>query len=178
METKKIFKPFAVWSLEKEEGYLRKMHQQGWALQKYNVMYTFKKTEPKDVVYKADFRLEYKDSTEKQKEYIQIYEMCGWKHVTSFAKWNYFCKEVEEANELPDIYSEKETRIQKLTELLQFFVIMFVTIMPALYLCFLGPSESRIPYIFKGMIGFIGCMYLYIFINVYWKIKKLKNEIL
>ena len=120
METKKIFKPFAVWSLEKEEAYLRKMHQQGWALQKYNVMYTFKKTEPKDVVYKADFRLEYKDSTEKQKEYIQIYEMCGWKHVTSFAKWNYFCKEVEEANELPDIYSEKETRIQKLTELLQF----------------------------------------------------------
>ena len=46
--------------------------------------------------------------------------MCGWKHVTSFAKWNYFCKEVEEENELPDIYSEKETRIQKLTELLQF----------------------------------------------------------
>ena len=43
METKKIFKPFAVWSLEKEEAYLRKMHQQGWALQKYNVMYTFKK---------------------------------------------------------------------------------------------------------------------------------------
>ncbi len=90
------------------------MHQQGWALQKYNVMYTFKKTEPKDVVYKADFRLEYKDSTEKQKEYIQIYEMCGWKHVTSFGKWNYFCKEVEEENELPDIYSEKETRIQNL----------------------------------------------------------------
>ena len=40
--------------------------------------------------------------------------MCGWKHVTSFAKWNYFCKEVEEENELPDIYSEKETRIQNL----------------------------------------------------------------
>ena len=75
METKKIFKPFAVWSLEKEEAYLRKMHQQGWALQKYNVMYTFKKTEPKDVVYKADFRLEYKDSTEKQKN-ISKYMKC------------------------------------------------------------------------------------------------------
>jgi hypothetical protein len=104
--------------------------------------------------------------------------MCGWKHVTSFAKWNYFCKDVEEENELPDIYSEKETRIQKLTELLQFFAIMFVTVMPALYLCFLGTSKSRIPYIYKGMVGFIGCMYLYIFINVSWKIKKLKKEIL
>lgn len=46
------------------------------------------------------------------------------------------------------------------------------------YLCFFGLLEFRIFYIFKGMIGFIGCMYLYIFINVYWKIKKLKNEIL
>ncbi len=38
-------------------------------------MYTFKKTEPKDVVYKADFRLEYKDSTEKQKN-ISKYMKC------------------------------------------------------------------------------------------------------
>ena len=122
----------------KRGSLLRKMHQQGWALQKYNVMYTFKKTEPKDVIYKADFRLDYKDSKEKQKEYIEIYEMCGWKHVTSFMKWNYFCKEVEEENELPDIYSDKETRIQKLTELLQVFAFMFVTLMPALYLSFWG----------------------------------------
>ena len=47
------------------------MHQKGWALQKYNVMYTFKKTEPKDVVYKADFRLDYKDSKEKQKNILK-----------------------------------------------------------------------------------------------------------
>ncbi|AFU13621.1 DUF2812 domain-containing protein [Bacillus toyonensis] len=175
METKKVFKFFAGWSLEKEEAFLRKMHQQGWALQKYNIMYTFKETKPKDVIYKADFRLDYKDTKEKQKEYIEIYEMCGWKHVTSFAKWNYFCKEVEEENKLPDIYSDKETRVQKLTELLQFVAIMFVTLMPALYLCFLGISESGL---YKGMVGFFGFVYVYILINLYWKIKKLKKEIL
>ncbi|QUG84589.1 DUF2812 domain-containing protein [Bacillus nitratireducens] len=175
METKKVFKFFAGWSLEKEEAFLRKMHQKGWALQKYNVMYTFKKTEPKDVIYKADFKLDYKDSKEKQKEYIEIYEMCGWKHVTSFAKWNYFCKEVEDDNELPDIYSDKETRIQKLTELLQFIAIMFATLIPAFYLCFFGTSESKI---YIGMVGGLACIYLYILINLYWKIKKLKKEIL
>lgn len=37
-----------------------------------------------------------------------------------FCEVELLCKEVEEENELPDIYSEKETRIQKLTELLQF----------------------------------------------------------
>lgn len=137
METKRVFKFYVGWSLEKEEAFLRKMHQQGWALQKYNVMYTFKKTEPKDVIYKADFRLVYRDSKEKQQEYFEIYEMSGWKRVTSFTGWNYFCKEVEEVNELPDIYSDKETKIQKLTELLQFIAIMFAMLIPALYLCFL-----------------------------------------
>ncbi|MGG0649790.1 DUF2812 domain-containing protein [Bacillus mycoides] len=178
METKKVLKFFAAWSLEKEEAFLRKMHQQGWALQKYNVMYTFKKTEPKDVIYKADFRLDYKDSKEKQKEYIELYEMCGWKHVTSFTKWNYFCKEVEEENELPDIYSEKETRIQKLKELSLFFVIMLATILPSMYNVFLSPIESRVPIWAKVMVGVVSCMWMYLFIRLSWKIKKLKNEIL
>ncbi|AIW84654.1 MULTISPECIES: DUF2812 domain-containing protein [Bacillus] len=178
METKKVLKFFAAWSLEKEEAFLRKMHQQGWALQKYNVMYTFKKTEPKDVIYKADFRLDYKDSKEKQKEYIELYEMCGWKHVTSFTKWNYFCKEVEEENELPDIYSEKETRIQKLKELSLFFVIMLATILPSMYNVFLSPIESRVPIWAKVMVGVVSCMWMYLFIRLSWKIKKLKSEIL
>ncbi|MGG1792165.1 DUF2812 domain-containing protein [Bacillus mycoides] len=178
METKKVLKFFAAWSLEKEEAFLRKMHQQGWALQKYNVMYTFKKTEPKDVIYKADFRLDYKDSKEKQKEYIELYEMCGWKHVTSFTKWNYFCKEVEEENELPDIYSEKETRIQKLKELSLFFVIMLATILPSMYNVFLSPIESRVPIWAKVMVGVVSCMCMYLFIRLSWKIKKLKSEIL
>ncbi|MED0986238.1 DUF2812 domain-containing protein [Bacillus paramycoides] len=178
METKKVLKFFAAWSLEKEEAFLRKMHQQGWALQKYNVMYTFKKTEPKDVIYKADFRLDYKDSKEKQKEYIEIYEMCGWKHVTSFAKWNYFCKEVEEENELPDIYSEKETRIQKLNELLLFFIIMLAAILPSMYNVFLSPIESRVPFWAKVMVGVIGFMWMYLFVRLSWKIKNLKSEIL
>ncbi|PFN20379.1 DUF2812 domain-containing protein [Bacillus cereus] len=178
METKRVLKFFAAWSLEKEEAFLRKMHQQGWALQKYNVMYTFKKTEPKDVIYKADFRLDYKDSKEKQKEYIEIYEMCGWKHVTTFTKWNYFCKEVEEENELPDIYSEKETRIQKLKELSLFFVIMLATILPSMYNVFLSPIESRVPIWAKVMVGVVSCMWMYLFIRLSWKIKKLKSEIL
>ncbi|HDR7277438.1 TPA: DUF2812 domain-containing protein, partial [Bacillus paranthracis] len=156
METKRVFKFFAGWSLEKEEAFLRKMHQQGWALQKYNIMYTFKKTEPKDVIYKADFRLVYRDSKEKQQEYFEIYEMSGWKRVTSFTGWNYFCKEVKEGNELPDIYSDKETRVQKFTELLQVIAIMFATLIPALYLCFLGVSESGL---YKGMVGFFVCLY-------------------
>ena len=143
METKRVFKFFMAWNLEKEEAFLRKMHQQGWALQKYNLIYTFQKTEPKDVIYKADFRLVYRDSKEQQQEYFEIYEMSGWKRVTSFTSWNYFCKEVEEVNELPDIYSEKETRIQKLNELLLFLVIISASLLPSMYNLFFKPDGIK-----------------------------------
>ncbi|MCU4787367.1 DUF2812 domain-containing protein, partial [Bacillus cereus] len=43
---------------------------------------------------------------------------------------------------------------------------------------FLSSSEFRIPILIKGLIGFLGCMYLYIFVMLFWKIKKLKKEIL
>ncbi len=78
------------WNLEKEEAFLRKMHQQGWALQKYNLMYTFQKTEPKDVMYKADFRLVYRDSKEQQQEYFEIYEMSGLETRNKFHKMELF----------------------------------------------------------------------------------------
>ncbi|MBE7122772.1 DUF2812 domain-containing protein [Bacillus cereus] len=178
MEIKKVFKFFTAWNLEKEEVFLRKMHQQGWALQKYNMMYTFKKTEPKDVIYKADFRLVYRDSKEKQQEYFEIYEMSGWKRVTSFTRWNYFCKEVEEENELPDIYSEKDTKVQKMKELLQFFAFISIAILPSMYNFFLSPMESRVPIWAKVLTGLACCMYVYFFIRLSWKIKKLKSEIL
>ncbi|MFJ8526832.1 DUF2812 domain-containing protein [Bacillus sp. NPDC094106] len=178
MQIKKTFKLFTAWNLEKEEEYLRKMHREGWALQNYNLMYTFKKTEPKDVVYKADFKLDYRNSKANQKEYLEIYKMSGWKYVTSFTKWHYFCKEVTDDNELPDIYSEKETKIERFKDLFKFFALVFLIMMPGIYSSFLGPSAAKIPILIKGLTGFGGCMYVYIFVRLFWKIRKLRKGIL
>ncbi|EEM10733.1 DUF2812 domain-containing protein [Bacillus pseudomycoides] len=178
MEIKKTLKFFAAWNLEKEEAYLRKMHQKGWAFQNYNFMYTFKKTEPKDVVYKADFKLDNRNSQMNQKEYIEIYEMSGWKHVTSFTKWHYFCKEVDDDNDLPDIYSEKETKIEKLMDLMRFFGIIFVIEMLGMYLNYLGPSAANSPIWIKLVVGLCGCINVYVFVRLFWKIRKFKKEVL
>ena len=70
METKKVFKFFMAWSLEKEEAFTENASK-GWALQRYNLLYTFKKTEPKDVIYKADFRLVYRDSKENNRSTLK-----------------------------------------------------------------------------------------------------------
>ncbi|MCI0767765.1 DUF2812 domain-containing protein [Bacillus sp. TL12] len=177
MEDKKTFKFFAAWNLEKEEAYLRKMHQEGWAFQKYNFMYTFKKTEPKDVVYKADFKLDNRNSQMNQKEYIEIYEMSGWKHVTSFTKWHYFCKEVDDDNELPDIYSEKETKIEKMMDLMRFLALILALMIPGIYLNYLGPSVNS-PIWMKLILGLCGCIDLYILMRLFWKIRELKKEVL
>ncbi|PEE44780.1 DUF2812 domain-containing protein [Bacillus pseudomycoides] len=178
MEIKKTLKFFAAWNLEKEEAYLRKMHQKGWAFQNYNFMYTFKKTEPKDVVYKADFKLDNRNSQMNQKEYIEIYEMSGWKHVTSFTKWHYFSKEVTDDNELPDIYSEKETKIEKLMDLMRFFAIIFVIEMLGMYLNYFGPSEANSPIWMKLVLGLCGFINVYVFVRLFWKIRKFKKEVL
>ncbi|WIY59231.1 MULTISPECIES: DUF2812 domain-containing protein [Bacillus] len=177
MEIKKTLKFFAAWNLEKEEAYLRKMHQKGWAFQNYNFMYTFKKTEPKDVVYKADFKLDNRNSQMNQKEYIEIYEMSGWKHVTSFTKWHYFSKEVTDDNELPDIYSEKETKIEKLMDLMRFFAPILVIMILGVYLNYLGPSVNS-PIWIKLILGICVCIDVYVLIRLFWKIRELKKEVL
>ena len=104
--------------------------------------------------------------------------MCGWKRVTSFTRWNYFCKEVEEENELPDIYSEKDTKVQKMKELLQFFAFISIAMLPLMFNTFLNSTESIVPMWAKVMMGLVSCMYVYFFIRISWKIKKLKSEIL
>ncbi|EEM05146.1 DUF2812 domain-containing protein [Bacillus pseudomycoides] len=177
MEIKKTLKFFAAWNLEKEEAYLRKMHQKGWAFQNYNFMYTFKKTEQKDVVYKADFKLDNRNSQMNQKEYIEIYEMSGWKHVTSFTKWHYFCKEVDDDNDLPDIYSEKETKIEKMMDLMRFLALIFALMIPGMYVNYLGPSVNS-PIWIKLILGICGCIDVYVLIRLFWKIRELKKEVL
>lgn len=128
---KKGIQIFTAWNLEKKKLFTKDASAR-LGITKYNLMYTFQKTEPKDVMYKADFRLVYRDSKEQQQEYFEIYEMSGWKR-NKFHKMELFCKEVEEVNELPDIYSEKETRIQKLNELLLFLVIISASLLPSMY---------------------------------------------
>ena len=51
---------------------------------------------------------------------------------------------------------------------------MFVTLIPVLYLCFLGVSESGL---YKGMVGLLVFIYSYAFINLFRKLKQLKKEI-
>ena len=70
METKKEMKFFTVVDFDREEDYLRRMHQSGWKLSKVKCMtYYFDKAEPEDVVYKLDYR---RDQKEKE-TYVRLF---------------------------------------------------------------------------------------------------------
>ena len=82
MKDKKItFKYFSIAEYEKEEAYLRKMHQQGWKLVKISLRYLyvrayiFEKCQPEDVIYRTDYDQTGGDA------YIQMFADCGWEYL-------------------------------------------------------------------------------------------------
>ena len=85
MKDKKItFKYFSIAEYEKEEAYLRKMHQQGWKLVKISLRYLyvrayiFEKCQPEDVIYRTDYDQTGGDA------YIQMFADCGWEYLFDF----------------------------------------------------------------------------------------------
>lgn len=85
MKDKKItFKYFSIAKYEKEEAYLRKMHQQGWKLVKISLRYLyvrayiFEKCQPEDVIYRIDYDQTGGDA------YVQMFADCGWEYLFDF----------------------------------------------------------------------------------------------
>lgn len=117
------FKWFWPWQDEQEEGWLRKMSQQGWHLRpvggqvrvgRWHLpvgllgIYSFVMSEPRDYVY----RLDYQPSLKDKQDYLQLFRDAGWESIGAREGWRYFRKEggLEEVNE---IFTDGESKIGK-----------------------------------------------------------------
>lgn len=174
---KKIFKFIFAWQDEKEEEWLREMSLKGWKFKSFFwFRYKFEKTEPKDVIYKLD----YKSTTNKDiDEYLKIYEDAGWEHVDEFAGWNYFRIDAKDCV-LPDIYSDNASKAQKYKGLLKTLLIVlginFINILNII----LNPIYEDIS-LFRTIIRIVHIPVM-IFIaygsyKIHNKIKQIKQEI-
>lgn len=112
MKDKKItFKYFSIAEYEKEEAYLRKMHQQGWKLVKISLRYLyvrayiFEKCQPEDVIYRTDYDQTGGDA------YIQMFADCGWEYLFDFDESSYFRKKKEDIAEDEDIFCDDVSRL-------------------------------------------------------------------
>lgn len=128
------FKWFWAWQDEKEEAWLAEKAREGLHLQDVSPfgLYHFQKGQPGDYVYRLDFQsLKAKD----RESYLQLFEDAGWEHIGDMGGWVYFRHQVSNTD-LPEIYSDLESKIGKYQRVLAFLVILLpimVILLPNAY---------------------------------------------
>jgi Protein of unknown function (DUF2812) len=175
MEEKTVskFKWFWAWQDDKEETWLEEMSRQGLHLQSPGLpgMYYFESGEPRDYVYRLDFNNSYKN----RNEYLQIFQDAGWKHVGRLGGWDYFRK-LRQPGEVMEIYSDKESKIQKYYRLL-LTLIIFLPIMIVLLTSNQGEHTRTIYEIGRLLGAVLLVLYSVAMIKILQRINRLKNEL-
>lgn len=124
MEKKIVYKIFTIADYDREAAYFKKMHSQGWKLKKVSyspflvaVRYTFEACPPQEVAYQLDFRPIKKTE---QESYYQLFEDCGWEHITNFNQFSYFRKPVSQLDADSDleIYNDAWSKLEMVKRLL------------------------------------------------------------
>ncbi|MGN0350830.1 MAG: DUF2812 domain-containing protein [Roseburia sp.] len=172
---KKEYRYFSVPEWEKEQEYLREQHRNGWKFVKVTGLgvYHFEKCEPEDVVYQLDYNQE---GIEHKKEYVQMFEDCGWEYLMDFFGYSYFRKPVAKMREDETIFCDEDSRIDMIKRVFAGRVVPLVVI----FLCCIIPQlfiqhhmETLVGKILFGMFSVIFVLYLIIFINFgirFWKL--------
>ncbi|MBR4084518.1 MAG: DUF2812 domain-containing protein [Lachnospiraceae bacterium] len=135
-QQKKEFKFFTVSEYEKEQDYLREMHNHGWEFKRVTGlgMYHFEECEPADVIYQLDYN---KEGIAHKEEYVQMFADCGWEYMQDFFGFSYFRKPIGIMNEDEGIFCDDESRLEFMKRLFRgrfvpLLIIFFMIIIPQL----------------------------------------------
>lgn len=136
-DKKKKIAFFTIPEYKKEEEWLREKHRSGLKLVKATLpcFYTFEKCKPEDVVYQLDYN---EEGMKNKSEYVQMYEDCGWEHITDMAGYSYFRKPVSEMVEDEEIFSDDQSKMDMIERvfkgrMIPSLVIFFVVIIPQMF---------------------------------------------
>ncbi|MGT2910271.1 DUF2812 domain-containing protein [Streptococcus cameli] len=99
---------FLITDFEKEEAYLRRMHQKGWRLTHitWDMFYHFEAIEPEEMVYKLHFKD--KEHTEVP-SYRQFYQDYGWDYVAECNSFSIFRKSSAQSGD-KELFSDPASR--------------------------------------------------------------------
>jgi len=170
-EKKRVFKLFWAWQDEEEEKWLSKMAEEGWHLKKGPWIYTFGKGEPENAIYKLDFN---RTSQKDRDEYLTLFQDAGWEHITEYMSWHYF-KSNKERVIYPDIYSDKESKIQKYKTMLAMETLLLAAII-IIASAIIFPSTQEYFYIVKWIYSILILLLLFVVIRLFYKIRKIKRD--
>ena len=110
-KTVRKYKFFTIFQYDLEEEYLREMTNKGLHLKSviFPGKYTFEVGEPKDIVYRLDYKGE---KYKRDEEYKEMLKENGWEYVFEFAEFVYYRKSADAEN--TELFSDRESRLEYL----------------------------------------------------------------
>ena len=176
MKTKKQFKWFTIFDYEKEQDYLREMHQSGWKFTKVTGLgiYHFESCEPQDVVYQLDYNQE---GLAHKEEYLKMFADCGWEYLQDYVGYSYFRKAVTEDGSEEQIFCDEDSKLQMMQRVLKgrmlpLLVVFFACLLPQ----FVTNLLNHRNYLVATLIGAVLALYLFIFATCFAKYQQYKNK--
>ena len=166
------FKWFWAWQDEAEEAWMREMSNEGWHLSGigFPTIYKFKSGEPKDYVYRLDYRSHWKMDKE---DYLQLFRDSGWEYIEEMAGWHYFRKLARPGEEL-EIYTDAESKIGKYQRLLAFLGILMLPLFFSIF-NLRDPLTYGWMSIIRIFISLIFVLYVYAIVRLWMRINQLKR---
>ena len=186
MGKKVVYRIFTIADYDREAAYLKKMHGQGWKLKKVNyspfiiaVRYTFEACPPQYVAYQLDFRPMKKAE---QESYYQLFEDCGWEHITNFNQFSYFRKPVSQIDAESDleIYNDAWSKLEMVKRLLiwRFLPAIMVLCVTTYLILDIFQKSLKASLLFKSILAIdcvilliLFCQLLHIGLS-FWKMKQ------
>lgn len=164
MEILKQAKYFTIFEYEKEQEYLREMHNMGWKLLMITGlgMYHFEKCEPEDVVYQLDYN---PDGMQRKTEYIQMFKDCGWEYLTNFFGYSYFRKPASEMNGEETIFCDENSRMEMMDRVMKgrfgiLGILFFTVLIPQFVLSLTVYHSTVFAVYFAACIVFLSVIFL------------------
>ncbi|GAB6109976.1 DUF2812 domain-containing protein [Fusibacter bizertensis] len=180
MQSKIEKKNFGIAEFAEEEKWLEEQHRNGWRLIKTNRnKYHFENCDADEWIYQIDF----KENGIAERDYIQIFEDCGWHYILQNNRWCYFRKKKEVDSDL-SIFSDRFSKIDLYARMLKnrhlvITVILFAIACLIVYLsiftsAFNGDSfwDGALPWIGIGL--FVATSFSF---NQYIKLKKMVEDL-
>lgn len=177
---KRKFHFFTLTDYEKEEIYLRKMHNEGWKLHHVTLpgLYHFTECTPEDVVYRLDFN---PDSNKDKDAYIQLFSDYGWEYLQDMNDYSYFRKPCIEGDMNDEIFSDDKSRLDMLGRIFHHRMLPILVIFMLIYcpqflrLLSGSASDSAYPYLVGFMTPIFIC-YLILFIHMGIGFRQLRKK--
>lgn len=166
------FKFFTITEFEKEQEYLSEQHKRGWKLTHITLpgFYHFEQCTPDNVIYQLDYN---PDRHKNFRQYIQMYEDCGWNYICDLAGYSYFCKSVDDMSQKEEIFNDDSSKKDMLERvfkgrMIPLFIILGLVLLPNLIASIYFTYTYKHPYFIGFLFVLTCCFILYLTIIIKW----------